>query len=68
MRVKLLGAIDMVDARGEVMDRSETVTLFNDMCILAPATLLAPESHGEPWKLIKPKRSSPMAGKPSRPR
>ncbi len=40
MRVNLLGAIRMVDATGEVMDRSETVTLFNDMCLLAPATLI----------------------------
>ena len=30
----------MVDASGDVMDRSEAVTLFNDMCLLAPATLL----------------------------
>ena len=42
MQVKLAGAIPMVDARGDVMDRSEAVTLFNDMCLLAPATLLDP--------------------------
>jgi hypothetical protein len=40
MQVKVAGAIPMVDARGEVMDRSEAVTLFNDMCLLAPGTLL----------------------------
>lgn len=40
MRVNLLGVIRMVDATGDVMDRSETVTLFNDMCLLAPATLV----------------------------
>jgi len=40
MTVKLAGLIPMVDARGDVMDRSETVTLFNDMCVLAPGTLL----------------------------
>jgi hypothetical protein len=40
MRVKLAGAIPMVDASGDVMDRSEAVTLFNDMCLLAPGTLL----------------------------
>ncbi len=50
MRLKLLGAIDMVDARGEVMDRSETVTLINDMCILAPATLLGP---GIAWRALE---------------
>lgn len=42
MRVKLLGVMKMVDASGDAMDRAETVTLFNDMCILAPATLLGP--------------------------
>jgi hypothetical protein len=40
MRVKALGLFQLVDARGDVMDRSETVTLFNDMCILAPSTLI----------------------------
>jgi hypothetical protein len=42
MQVKVLGAIPMVDARGDEMDRSEAVTLFNDMCLLAPGTLLDP--------------------------
>ena len=40
MQVKILGAFPIVDARGDVMDRSEAVTLFNDMCLLAPGTLL----------------------------
>jgi hypothetical protein len=40
MQVKIAGAIPMVDAKGDVMDRSEAVTLFNDMCLLAPGTLL----------------------------
>lgn len=47
MRVKALGALTMVDASGEVMDRSETVTLFNDMCLLAPGTLIAPNIQWE---------------------
>jgi len=42
MRVKAVGAITMVDARGPVMDQSEAVTLLNDMCILAPGALLEP--------------------------
>jgi hypothetical protein len=42
MQVKVAGAIPLVDARGEDMDRSEAVTLFNDMCLLAPATLIDP--------------------------
>ena len=48
MQVKIAGAIPMVDARGEVMDRSEAVTLFNDMCLLAPGTLLDPRIAWEP--------------------
>ena len=43
MRVKVADVVKMVDARGDEMDRAETVTLFNDMCILAPGTLLQPE-------------------------
>jgi hypothetical protein len=40
MRVKIAGAVPIVDASGDEMDRSEAVTLFNDMCLLAPGTLL----------------------------
>jgi hypothetical protein len=48
MRVKLLSAFTMVDARGPEMDRAETVTLFNDMCLLAPASLVDPAIRWEP--------------------
>ena len=48
MQVKIAGAIPMVDARGDVMDRSEAVTVFNDMCLLAPATLLDAAIAWEP--------------------
>jgi hypothetical protein len=48
MQVKIGGAIPMVDASGDVMDRSETVTVFNDMCILAPATLIDLRIDWEP--------------------
>ena len=30
----------MVNAAGPVMDRAETVTLFNDLCVFAPAGLI----------------------------
>jgi hypothetical protein len=39
MLIKILGLFTVVDARGKEMDQSETVTLFNDMCLMAPATL-----------------------------
>jgi hypothetical protein len=48
MQVKIAGLVPMVDARGEVMDRSEAVTLFNDMCLLAPGTLLDRGIRWEP--------------------
>lgn len=40
MEIKVAAMVQVVDARGDTMTRSETVTLFNDMCILAPATLI----------------------------
>lgn len=48
MRVKIAGAVPIVDASGDEMDRSETVTLFNDMCLLAPGTLLDKHIVWEP--------------------
>ena len=48
MQVKIAGAIPIVDARGEAMDRSEAVTIFNDMCLLAPGTLIDPRIAWEP--------------------
>lgn len=40
MKIKLLSLIQVADAKGEKMTQSETVTMFNDMCLLAPATLI----------------------------
>jgi hypothetical protein len=48
MQVKIASVVPMADARGDVMDQSEAVTLFNDMCLLAPATLLDPAIAWEP--------------------
>ncbi len=45
MRVRLLSLIPIVDARGPEMDRAETVTLFNDLCLLAPSALIDPSIH-----------------------
>ena len=39
-QVKLLNWFKVVDAKGEKLYQGETVTLFNDMCIIAPATLI----------------------------
>ncbi|MEI6725231.1 MAG: DUF6544 family protein [Actinomycetes bacterium] len=41
-KVRLAGLLTVVNAAGPEMDQSETVTLLNDMCLLAPATLIDP--------------------------
>jgi hypothetical protein len=40
MLVKILGLFTVVNAKGVEMDQGETVTLFNDMCFIAPASLI----------------------------
>ena len=40
MRVRALSLFPMVDASGPEMDRAETVTIFNDLCVLAPVALI----------------------------
>lgn len=40
MRVKLLSLLTIVDASGPEMDRGETVTVFNDLVVLAPGAIV----------------------------
>ncbi len=40
MLVKIFGLFTVVNAKGKEMNQGETVTLFNDMCFMAPATLI----------------------------
>jgi hypothetical protein len=40
MIVKAAALVPVVDVAGPEMDQSETVTMFNDMCFIAPATLI----------------------------
>ncbi len=47
MLIKILGLFTVVDAKGKEMDQGETVTLFNDMCFMAPASLIDPNIE---WK------------------
>lgn len=42
MRVKVAGLVTVQELAGDAMTRAETVTLFNDMCLFAPATVLSP--------------------------
>ena len=48
MIIKLAGIFKFVDAKGIEMDQGETVTVFNDMCFMAPATLIDQSIHWEP--------------------
>jgi hypothetical protein len=48
MRVRVLSVVPMVDAKGPALTRIETVTLFNDLCILAPGALVSPAVAWEP--------------------
>jgi len=48
MKVRLLGLVPLVDARGVELDRAETVTLFNDLCLLAPGALVHSAIRWEP--------------------
>jgi hypothetical protein len=41
MQVRVAGLVPVVDARGPEMTQGETVTMLNDMCVLAPAALLS---------------------------
>jgi len=40
MRVRLASALPLISASGDDATRAETVTLFNDLCVLAPAALV----------------------------
>jgi hypothetical protein len=40
MQVRVASLLTLVNARGPEMDQAETVTLLNDLCVLAPAALV----------------------------
>jgi hypothetical protein len=48
MRVRALSVFPIIDARGPQMNRSETVTILNDMCVFAPAALVDADIAWEP--------------------
>jgi hypothetical protein len=48
MRVKAAGLVTVADLAGYDMTRAETVTLFNDLCIMAPGALIDPAITWEP--------------------
>jgi hypothetical protein len=48
MKVKAVALVPVVNVSGAEMDQGETVTMFNDMCVMAPATLVDPSIRWEP--------------------
>lgn len=40
MDIRIFGLFPVVKLSGEVLDKTETVTLFNDMCLFSPASLI----------------------------
>ncbi|MFZ4522688.1 MAG: DUF6544 family protein [Bacteroidales bacterium] len=51
MQIKIASMFQVVDAKGEMMDRGETVTLLNDICFMAPSALV---SKNIQWETIGP--------------
>lgn len=51
MRVRVASVFTAVDAKGPSMDAAETVTLFNDLCVMAPGALIDPRIA---WQEIDP--------------
>jgi hypothetical protein len=48
MLIKVLGLATVLDSHGPEMRVSDTITLFNDMCLMAPATLIDRRVQWEP--------------------
>jgi hypothetical protein len=51
MQIKVAGIFKVADAKGPEMTKGETVTMLNDMCMLAPATLIDKSIQ---WEQIDP--------------
>ncbi len=49
MDIRFFGLLPIVKKSGAEMNKAETVTLFNDMCLMAPATLI---DNRIQWELI----------------
>lgn len=49
-QIKVASLLQVVDAQGPTMDKSETVTMFNDICLFAPGALI--DKQRITWELI----------------
>jgi hypothetical protein len=47
-RARLLSLFTVAQARGPEMNRAETVTILNDLCMLAPGALVDPNMRWQP--------------------
>ncbi|HYN29422.1 MAG TPA: DUF6544 family protein [Dermatophilaceae bacterium] len=54
MRVRVLSLVGMVDASGPELTRAETVTVLNDLCVMAPAALAVADVA---WEAIDARRA-----------
>lgn len=52
MQIKLASLFQVVDAKGDKMSHGETVTVFNDMCVLAPSTMISKHIQWETIDLL----------------
>jgi hypothetical protein len=52
MQIKMASLFQVVDAHGPKMNQGETVTLFNDLCLMAPACLVDREAIQ--WEEVGP--------------
>ena len=57
MHVKLLALFNVVNAKGAEMNKAETVTVFNDMCLMAPASLIDKRIEWTPIDSLSAKAS-----------
>jgi hypothetical protein len=48
MDIRLFGLFPIVKQSGDIINKTETVTLFNDMCLMVPATLIDKRIQWEP--------------------
>jgi hypothetical protein len=48
MDIRLFGLFPIVKQSGDIMNKTETVTLFNDMCLMVPASLIDKRIQWEP--------------------
>lgn len=62
MQIKLAHLFEVVSAQGSEMNRSETVTMLNDICFLAPAALIDDQIEWEPIDSTSARASYTIGG------